>query len=96
MVKNLRAMQETQVLSLGMEDPWRREWQPTPVLLPGEFHGLRSLAGYHPWSRKESDTTEQVTLHDVGCSNVLSDCLFQNGMQFKQRIHGHRPIPTPS
>ena len=41
---------------------WRRERQPTPVILPGEFHGQRSLAGYHPWGYKESDTTEQLTL----------------------------------
>ena len=32
--------------------PWRRKWQPTPVFLPGEFHGQRSLAGYSPWGRK--------------------------------------------
>ena len=32
--------------------PWRREWQPTPVFLPGEFHGKRSLAGYSPWGHK--------------------------------------------
>ena len=38
--------------------PWRREWQPTPVFLPGEFHGQRSLAGYSLWGRTESDTTE--------------------------------------
>ena len=38
--------------------PWRRKWQPTPVFLPGEFHGQRSLVGYSPWSRKESDTTK--------------------------------------
>ena len=37
--------------------PWRRKWQPTPVLLPGEFHGRRSLVGYSPWDRKELDTT---------------------------------------
>ena len=42
--------------------PWRREWQPTPVFLPGEFHGQRSLEGYSPWGLKESDTTEQLTL----------------------------------
>ena len=41
--------------------PWRRKWQPTPVFLPGEFHGQRSLAGSSPWSCKESDTTEQLT-----------------------------------
>ena len=38
--------------------PWRRVWQPTPVFLPGESHGQRSLAGYSPWGRKELDTTE--------------------------------------
>ena len=53
-VKNLPAMWEFQVWSLGQEDPWRREWQPTPVFLPGEFHRQRSLAGYSPQSRKES------------------------------------------
>ena len=40
--------------------PWRRKWQPTPVLLLGQSHGLRSLAGYSPWGCKESDTTEQA------------------------------------
>ena len=42
--------------------PWRREWLPTPVLLPEEVHGQRSLAGYSPWDCKESDTTERLTL----------------------------------
>ena len=37
---------------------WRRQWHPTPALLPGESHGRRSLVGYSPWGRKESDTTE--------------------------------------
>ena len=37
--------------------PWRREWQSTPVFLPGESHGQRSLVGYSPWGRKESDST---------------------------------------
>ena len=37
---------------------WRRNWQPTPVLLPGKSHGHRSLVGYRPWGCKESDTTE--------------------------------------
>ena len=52
MVMSLPAMQETQF------DPWRREWLPTPVLLPGEFHGQRSLTNYSPWDHKESDRTE--------------------------------------
>ena len=42
--------------------PWRRAWQPVPVFLPGESHGQRSLAGYSPWSHKESDMTK--TLHN--------------------------------
>ena len=41
---------------------WRREWQPTPIFLPREFHGQRSLLGYSPWGCKESDGTEQLTL----------------------------------
>ena len=40
--------------------PWRRKWQPTPVFLPGEPHGWRSLVGYSPWGCKESDRTEQL------------------------------------
>ena len=40
--------------------PWRRKWQPTPVFLPGEPHGQRSLEGYSPWDGKESDTTEVI------------------------------------
>ena len=42
--------------------PWRREWLPTPISLPGEFPGQRSLVGYSPWRGKQSDTTEQLTL----------------------------------
>ena len=52
-VKNLPAMQKTQVPFLSQKISWRREWQPTPVFLPGEFHGYRSLAGYNPWGLKE-------------------------------------------
>ena len=50
--------------------PWRRKWQPTPVLLPGKSHGQRSLANYSPWDRKESDTTER--LHFLVCTTSLS------------------------
>ena len=42
--------------------PWRRKWQPTPVFLPGKFHGWRSMVGYSPWGGKESDTTEPLYL----------------------------------
>ena len=40
--------------------PWRSEWHPSPVFLPGEFHGQRSLAGSSLWGRKESDRTERL------------------------------------
>ena len=40
--------------------PWRRGWQPTPVFLPGESHGQRSLEGCSSWGRTESDTTERL------------------------------------
>ena len=42
---------------------WRRQWQLTPVLLPGKFHGRRSLVGCSPWGREESDTTERLPFH---------------------------------
>ena len=71
-VKSLPAMRETQVQSLGWEDPpWRMNWQPTPVFLTGGFHGQRSLVGYSPWNRKESDTTEQPTSSFFSKKNEL-------------------------
>ena len=42
---------------------WRRQWQPTPVLLPGKSHGWRSLVGCSPWGREKSDTTERLHFH---------------------------------
>ena len=48
----------------------RRKWQPTPVILPGEFQGQRSLAGYSPWGCKESGMTEQLSL-----THVISNCV---------------------
>ena len=41
--------------------PWRRKWQPTPVSLPGTFHGQRSLAGYSPWRFKKPERTQWWT-----------------------------------
>ena len=55
-------MQDTRVQSLSREDPLRRDWHPTPVFLPGESHGQRSLVGFSPWSHRESDTTERLIL----------------------------------
>ena len=42
--------------------PWSRKWQPTPLFLPGEFYGQRSLASYSPWGRTESDMTEHAPI----------------------------------
>ena len=60
-VKNLPAMQETQVDPMVGKIPWRREWQYIPIFFPGEFHGQRSLAGYIPRGHKESDMTQWLT-----------------------------------
>jgi len=57
-IKNLPAMQ----IPPG-KIPWRRKWQPTPVFLPGEFHGQRSLADYSPEGHKELDMTEHTHTH---------------------------------
>ena len=58
MVKNLPAMQEIRVQSLGQENPLEKGMQPTPVFLLGEFHGQKGLAGYSPLGHKELDMTE--------------------------------------
>ena len=62
MIKNLPVMQEAWVWSLGQEGPLEKGMQPTPVFLPEEFHGQRSLVGYSPWGRKEPDTTKTLPL----------------------------------
>ena len=73
-------MQDTQARSLSQEDSLEKKWQPTPVFLPAEFHGQRSLAGYSPWGRKEPDTTEQLTLwrHVYGWAPLLSTRNYHN------------------
>src|SRR5574337_294915 len=47
----------------GLGDKRRRQWHPTPVLLPGKFHGRNSLVGCSLWGRSESDTTERLHFH---------------------------------
>ena len=54
-------LQETQVQSWVGKIPWRRAKQHTPVFLPGECHGQRSLEGYSPWGRKQSDTIQATS-----------------------------------
>ena len=53
--------------------PWKRKWQPTPVFVPGESHGQRSLVGYNPWGCKESDMTDQLSTHVYEVMNILID-----------------------
>ena len=74
-VKNLPGIRETWVHSWVGNFPWRMEWQPTPVSLPGEVHGQRSLTGYSPWYLKESETTEQLTLSLSGAGKELAGTL---------------------
>ena len=53
--KNLPVIKETMFDPWVGKIPWRREWLPTPVFLPGKSHRQRNLEGYSPWGRKESD-----------------------------------------
>ena len=66
---------ETWVQSSGREDTLDKEWLPTLLFLPGEFHGQRSLADYNPWGQKESDTTEQLTLFHIYIYIYINDSI---------------------
>ena len=61
MVKDLPANVGDMSSIPGLTRSLERKWQPTPVFLPGKVHGQRSLVGYSPWDRKESDMTEHST-----------------------------------
>ena len=67
--KNLPAMQENWVYPCVRKIPWRRAWQPTPVPLPGESHGQRSLAGCSPQVHTEAEATaatkQQQQMHNI-------------------------------
>ena len=69
MIKNLPAIQESWVLSLSWEDPLEKGMATTPVFLPGDFHGQRSLVGYSPWDQKGLDTFEQLS-HSLSLSHL--------------------------
>ena len=69
-VKNLPVAQVTQVETWVGKIPWRSEWLPTPVFLPGEFHGQRTLAGTVHGFAKESNTTGQLTLSNTYRENL--------------------------
>ena len=61
-VKNLPASTGNRRSLRVRKVPWKKEWQPTPLFLLGEVHGQRSLVGYSPWSCKELDTTDRLTV----------------------------------
>ena len=63
--KNRPAIQEIHIDSWFRKIPSRREWLPSSVFLPVEFHEQKSLAGYHPWGHKELDTIEQLTFYSL-------------------------------
>ena len=74
--------QETQVWSLSWEDsPGEGNSNPTPVFLPGESHGQRSLVGYSPWGREESHTTEHTHAHMVS-----QTCFPRNLLLMKEQL----------
>ena len=62
-VKNLPAKTGHGLIPSVEKISWRKKWQPTPVFLPGKFHGWRSLAGYCPGASKEMDTTQRLSHH---------------------------------
>ena len=105
-VKNLPVIPDIRVQSLGQEDPWRKEWLPTPGFLPREFCGQRSLAGYSPWGRRESDMTEQlvhtympdkyvpVTVRPHVAGNLFS--LLENRNNQQASIQMNQPSPSLS
>ena len=71
-VKNLPAVQKIGFDSSGRKIPWRREWLPTLVYLPGEFHGQKSLVGYSPWACKELDMTKRLTVSLRSLNQVIT------------------------
>ena len=73
-------MQDTRVRSLGWEDPLEKEMATHSSILPGESHGQRSLASYSPWGRKESDTTEQLSLSQFTTFTKLYSSLLNNSV----------------
>ena len=70
MVKNLPQCRRPGFDPWVRKIPWRRAWQLTPVFLPGEFHGQRSLGGYSPRGHKELDRTERLTQHNKSGFNM--------------------------
>ena len=89
MVKHPRALQETWVQSLDWENPWEKGI--TPIFLPGESHGGRSLVGYSPWGRKESDMTEQGSKSKARGWTGIPKLSFLSGSWEPSSVQGYQP-----
>ena len=86
-------MQDTQVQSLGREDPLEKEMATTLVFLPGESHGQTSLEGYSPWGHKESDRIEQLSnnmLHNMDIRVVAKNTTRQAGIWISKVLFHRR------
>ena len=87
-VRNPPAMQETQVPSRVGKIPWSREWQPTPIFLPGKSHGRRSLVRHSPWGHRESDTAERLSLTSFTRPGTTG----KQGSPGERGVHMHSPM----
>ena len=78
--------------------PWRRKWQPTPIFLPGKFHGRRSLEGYSPWGRRvrHTEATEHagmLPLHmTFGKQAVLNNIISKDKTRKEVRSAASGPL----
>ena len=80
-LNHIRGIRETPrwpLSYLELRELWRRKWQPTPVFLPGESHGQRSLVVYSPWGSKESDTTEHSAAENCNSLRVTQGAKHQS------------------
>ena len=96
MVKNLPECKRSRFDPWVRKIPWRREWLPIPVFLPGEFHGQRNLVGYSQWGHTESETIEWLTLsltiwkiQQCWCLNLLKSKLDAEKHHLKCYINFH-------
>ena len=79
--------------------PWRRAWQPTPVFLPGESRGQRSLVGCSPWDRRESDVPKRLSMPTRGWDTALEVSFLPQCRASSERLSPDYPAsssPGPS
>ena len=74
--------------------PWRRKWQPTPVFLPGESHGQRSLVGYSPWGHRVRHDWVTEHTHTYAVITIILKTVARPGMGYLTTQLGHSSIST--